>query len=246
VAPLPEGACPPGGARVYYAYPSALDATVRGQLMALLSSEERQRHARFRFERDRDLYVLAHGMLRRVLSRHAGVPPATLEFRTLEHGRPELAAPEAALSLRFNLTHTEGLAACAVAVGRAVGVDAERVTRDADIRALSPRVFSTDERRAIDERDGQAARDRFFEHWTLKEAYVKAVGKGLSLPLRNITTTPASDGSAQLRLVDIDDAPERWLLRLHRAGTEHQLAVVLEAGQGAKVTFEELPADQLV
>lgn len=240
MAQLSPGACPPGGARVYYIFQDALDPPLREQLMTLLSNDERERHGRFRFERDRDLYVLAHGMLRRVLATHAGVTPAELVFRIEEHGRPELAAPEAALSLRFNLTHTDGLVACAVAEGRAVGVDAEWVTRQANIRSLSARVFSDVERRAIAERSGQSAADRFFEHWTLKEAYVKAVGKGLSLPLQKITTTPVGEGAAELQLVDVDDDAGRWLLRLQRVGSAHQLAVVVEADPLAQVTFEEL------
>ena len=234
------GNLPRGGARVYYVFQASLNARLRDRLMGLLSKDELTRQGRFICGSDRDLYLLAHGMLRRVLAQHTGVPPQALLFETGVHGRPELAGPAAAGSLRFNLTHTPGLAACAVAVGRSVGVDAERLARKIDRGPVSARVFSDEERRGLDELSGKDAQERFFVHWTLKEAYVKAVGRGFSLPLRRITTAPTSDGRATLHLKDMDDDASRWLLRTHRAGPDHQIAVALEAKADAPVTFEEL------
>jgi len=240
-----ERSLPLGGARVYYVFQDdvfqqALNAGLRDRLMGLLSEQERSRQARFLRERDRDLYLMAHGMLRRVLANHTGVSPQTLAFETGPHGRPELSGPAAIGQLRFNLTHTPGLAACAVASGRAVGVDAENLARKIDLRSVSARVFSTEERRGLDALSGRAATERFFLLWTLKEAYVKALGLGFSLPLQRITTTPTSDERASLQLDDMDDDASRWVLRTHRAGPEHQIAVTVEAKTDARVTFEEL------
>ncbi len=231
---------PLGGARVYYVFQHALVRDVRDQLEELLSKEERERQARFVRERDRDLYLLAHGLLRRVLAQHTGVVPQALLFETGDYGRPEFSGPEATGPLRFNLTHTPGLAACAVADGRAIGVDAEHLARNIDLRAVSARVFSAAERHGLDALSGKDATERFFLLWTLKEAYVKALGLGFSLPLRNITTTPSVGGHATLQVEDMEDEANRWVLRTHRAGAEHQIAVALEAGADAPVTFEEL------
>ena len=243
VTGVDEGAqrsLPRGGARVYYVFQDVLGRHLRDRLMGLLSEDERVRRRRFIRDGDRDLYLLAHGMLRRVLAQHVGVTPQALRFETGAHGRPELLGPAAVGSLRFNLTHTPGLAACAVTAGRSVGVDAEHLTRKVDLRAVSARVFSAAERRGLDELSGKDARERFFAHWTLKEAYVKALGVGFSLPLRRITTAPTREGRATLQLEDMDDDASRWILRTHRAGPEHQIAVALEADADAPVTFEEL------
>ncbi|MBW2268325.1 MAG: 4'-phosphopantetheinyl transferase superfamily protein [Deltaproteobacteria bacterium] len=235
-----ERGLPREGARTYFVFQDALVPRLRDQLMGLLSEEERGRQRRFIRDSDRDLFLLAHGMLRRVLALHAGVAPQKLRFETGAHGRPELSGPAAVGSLSFNLTHTPGLAACAVANGRAVGVDAEHLAREIDLRAVSARVFSAIERRGLDGLSGEDAREQFFAHWTLKEAYVKALGLGFSLPLRRITTLPTRDGRALLQLEDMEDDASRWTLRTHRAGSQHRIAVALEAGTDAPVTFEEL------
>jgi 4'-phosphopantetheinyl transferase len=235
-----ERALPVGGARVYYVFQEALGPRLREGLMGLLSDDERERRARFLRESDRDLYLLAHGMLRRVLAVHTGVEARKLRFETGVYGRPELSGPASIGSLRFNLTHTPGLAACAVASGRAVGVDAEHLIRKIDLPSVSARVFSTAERRGLEALSGRDAIERFFLLWTLKEAYVKALGRGFSLPLRSITTVPTIDQRAVLQLDDMDDDASRWVLRTHRAGAEHQLALALEAGADPPVTFEEL------
>lgn len=232
---------PEGGACVYYAFQRALPEAVRARFLASFSDEERARHARFLRGGDQDLFLLAHGMLRCVLGNQLGVSAGELAFESGEHGRPELTHPAGAGKLRFNLTHTKGLVACALAPGRAVGVDAENLSRSIDRRSVAARVFSAPERQSIEERSGATARERFFLHWTLKESYIKAVGKGFALPLRQITTVPADDASATLRLAEIEDDASRWMLRTHHAGPEHLLAVALDAGADAPVSFEELP-----
>jgi 4'-phosphopantetheinyl transferase len=234
---------PEGGACVYYLFQRALPEEVQARFVASFSDDERTRHTRFLRDGDQNLFLLAHGMLRCVLANHLGVSPGELAFESGEHGRPELTHPTGAEKLRFNLTHTKGLAACALAPGRAVGVDAENLSRSIDRRSVAARVFSAPERQSIEERSGASAQERFFLHWTLKESYIKAVGKGFALPLRQITTLPADDASATLRLADIEDDASRWILRTHRAGSEHLLAVALDAGADAPVSFEELSLD---
>jgi len=234
-----ERGIPLGGARVYYVFEHDMDRRLRKELLESLSAEERERQIRFLRQGDRDLYLLAHGMLRRVLAHHTGLPPHALRFEATPEGRPELTGAAAVGGLRFNLTHTPGLAACAVAVGRAVGVDAEYLDRKIDMQAVSARVFSPAERRSLDELTGRDATERFYLHWTLKEAYVKALGMGFSLPLRRITTAPTRDDRATLQLDELDDDAGRWLLRTHRAGPAHQIAVALESAADAPVTFEE-------
>ena len=231
---------PPGGARVFYIFQEALVPALRERFMESLCEDERARHVRLIRETDRDLFLLAHGMLRYIVGHYGGLAPHALRFERNEHGRPALQGSEAPAALRFNLTHTPGLTACALAMGRDVGVDAENLSRRVDRRSVSARVFSDEERRGLDALSGAAAQERFFLHWTLKEAYVKAMGRGFSLRLRQITTVPGNDDRATLQLKHMDDDPSRWTLRSYRAGAEHQLAVALEATGDAPIEFEEV------
>jgi 4'-phosphopantetheinyl transferase len=143
---------------------------------ALLADDERQRLAAFRFEEDRRQYLMAHALLRTTLSQYAPVPPEAWRFERTAQGKPH--APQAPW-LQFNLTHTRGLVACALAV-QPVGVDAEWLGQPLD-PALARFVLTPDERLAWEALPEQSRGRALLRCWTLKEAYVKARGLGLSL-----------------------------------------------------------------
>lgn len=150
-------------------------------LLALLSPGERQRYERFHFERHRREYLCAHALLRLALSKHAGTPPHRWEFATGQWGKPYLTdSPE----LKFNLSHTESFVACAIAEKCEVGIDAEKVDRTVSATDIARRFFADAEVRQIEALPAHSQRDAFFRIWTLKEAYVKACGRGFDLPLR--------------------------------------------------------------
>ncbi|HKU42779.1 MAG TPA: 4'-phosphopantetheinyl transferase superfamily protein [Polyangiales bacterium] len=226
---------------VSYAFPSTiLEAHSREVLIAQLSDEERTRHARFRFESDRDIYLVAHVLTRRMLSALTGVPAAALEFLAGEHGRPEICAPDAARPYRFNLSHTHGLVACGVTRERDIGVDVELCSRKVELLGVARQVFSPQEIAGLTALEGLAQRERFFELWTLKEAYIKAIGKGLSAPLRSITFEPAASDPVPVRFDrDVADDHSRWCLRRFRVGDEHRLALALAADRSALVHCAE-------
>lgn len=233
-------------ASVAYARPEIiLTAFSRDELLAFLGDEERVRHARFRFESDRDIYLVAHALTRRMLGRVIGVPSGALEFAAGEHGRPELVAPEAARGFRFNLSHTHGLVACSVTRGADIGVDVEYAERRVDILGVARQVFSPVEVAGLATLSGTEQRERFFELWTLKEAYIKAIGKGLSAPLRSITFDPAQPDPVPVTFgPDVADDSGRWCLRRFRVGSEHRLALALAADRSALVHCGEAsPAD---
>jgi 4'-phosphopantetheinyl transferase len=148
---------------------------------ALLDAEEQQRHLRFRFERHRHLYLVAHALVRTVLSRYAPVQPEAWRFTTVGNGRPEVAP--GLPRLRFNLSHTESMAVCAVALEEDVGVDVENAERPGQTVELADHFFAPAEVAALHALPPERQRARFFEYWTLKESYIKARGQGLSLPL---------------------------------------------------------------
>jgi 4'-phosphopantetheinyl transferase len=183
----------------------------REAYLALLSPDEHERMGRLVFERDRRRFLLTRALVRTTLSRYAAVPPAEWAFITNVHGRPEiLDRPRGAPDLRFNLSHTEGLIACAVTIGREVGVDVEhiqrRLTHDVAGRFFAPR--EVNDLKALPE-DEQAR--AFFDYWTLKEAYIKARGFGLALPLADFAFTLAPPEPPRIAFEPaLEDDPETW------------------------------------
>jgi len=231
----------PDEVRIYYARTDALvQAEAVAHCLTLISDDERTRYARFHFEVDRHSYLAAHALTRSVLAALAGVQPRELHFEEGEYGRPELSAPRLAPPLRFNLSHTRGLVACAVALDQAVGVDVERISRRVEIDQLARSVFSATERAELDELDDEAKRLRFFQLWTLKESYIKAVGRGLSLPLRSISVQFDAGRPRRLDFAPplVDDGAT-WWLSVHALGNDHLLAVALCSNRAVRATAQE-------
>jgi 4'-phosphopantetheinyl transferase len=158
-----------------------LDQPERGVdvLLASLADDERRRASRFHRDTDRRDYVVARGMLRRILARYLCQEPGSLRFGYGEAGKPFLAASP---DLAFNLSHSGGWALIATAAGR-VGVDLEAVRPMADAHDLARANFAPGEVAALAALPPAQYAAAFFACWTCKEAYVKAVGTGFSMPL---------------------------------------------------------------
>ena len=179
----PRAALDCGDVHVRYRLTERLDDRALTSALALLSPDERARYDRFRVERDRHEFAVAHALLRATLSEFGDVAPLDWRFETGVHGKPALAAGVSALPLSFNLSHARGLVACVVTGGRTpgfararadVGLDVELVTRTTDWRGIASRYFSAAERAQIDRAPDAERATRFFELWTLKEAFAKA------------------------------------------------------------------------
>jgi len=229
---------------IHFARPAAvLSVQPRDALLAELSADERARHARFRFPADQDTYLVAHALVRRMLARITESTPESLEFVALEHGRPEPSEPASARDYRFSLSHTKGLVACAVTRQADVGVDVEHVARDVEILGVARHVFSPAEVASLVVLSEAEQRDRFFDLWTLKEAYIKAIGKGFSAPLREITFDPAQLDPVPVRFgPEVRDVAESWCMRRFAVGPEHRLALALRGSSSAAVHCSELDA----
>ncbi len=156
----------------------------------LLSKDEKERMARFRFESDRHNFLFCRSMLRILLASYLGNTPAELRFAYSAHGKPGLAISSCALE--FNLSHTEGTVLLAVCLGHRVGVDVERIRRNFAALDIADRFFSEAEKKALRETPEGSVYDAFFHCWTRKEAFVKARGDGLSCPLASfdVSITP--------------------------------------------------------
>jgi 4'-phosphopantetheinyl transferase len=162
---------------------------------ALMSPDERARHARFVFPRDQHIYLVARALVRTTLSKYADVEPKAWTFQEGPYGRPEIAGPPGVAPLRFSLSHTAGLVALAVASHADVGIDVEGINARASGLDIASHFFAPSEAADLEALPPEQQGRAFLEFWTLKEAYIKATGLGLSMPLKSfafqLTDPPA-------------------------------------------------------
>lgn len=192
-----------------------LDGADWGTTMgALLSADERERAAGFYRKLDAERFVVARGILRRILAGYLDTAPAALCFVKNEHGKPSLAGENAG-SLSFNVSHSGTMALFAVSRKWVLGVDVERCDTDLDYEKLSRRLFSPAEETALASIEDAGERVKaFFRCWTRKEAYIKGQGKGMVLGLRSFDVTLAPGEGARLAATRPDAAEaSRWQLR---------------------------------
>jgi 4'-phosphopantetheinyl transferase len=197
---------------------------------ALLAEDERRRVSRYRFPRDRERATAARGLLRVLLGRYAGCAPGALHFDYGPHNKPLLAGSP----IDFNLSHCRGLGVCAIALDQPVGVDVEYVQSDLDHGAIASYSFSRAERAALTTQSGPDLARAFFRCWTLKEAYIKARGGGLSIPLGGFDVPmTVMHGGAQ-PVLSREAAPEAhgWFVRELETEPEFAAAVAVRSPTG--------------
>jgi 4'-phosphopantetheinyl transferase len=208
-------------------------------LERVLSPDEREKAARFYFDKDRRRFVQARAALRFILGEYLQVDPQTLEFSYGPQGKPSLANGHADNSLRFNLSRREGLALIAVTRGREIGVDVELVAADLPVFEIAETTFSEAELGTLRNLPEDLHVAGFFNCWTRKEAYVKARGEGLSFPLKQFDVSLNPGAPAQLIHVrdNLDDI-NRWTLQEIPVGEDYVAALVVE-GTNLKVMFRD-------
>jgi 4'-phosphopantetheinyl transferase len=191
---------------------------VLSRMESLLSADELKRAWRFHFRQDRIEYTTARSSLRRILARYTRSDPRQLALTYAAMGKPMLA--DSAIS--FNLSHSHGLAVCAVAMGREVGIDVERVRERASCDQIAERFFSPREFAAYRKVSAEERLRAFFECWTRKEAFLKARGSGLAFPLDqfDVSLGPGKP-AALLHVANEPDAPARWIMANLDLGANH-------------------------
>jgi 4'-phosphopantetheinyl transferase len=221
--------------QLWFAYPGDLaDECVAAACAGLLSPEEQLRFG----SRSHCLSSLTGRALARIALSHTHpLPPGGWQFVANAHGKPS-ALPEC--GLRFNLSNAVDLVACLVAVGAEVGVDIEPHTRAAQILRIAPKVFSPVEQAQLSVLPSVARADRALSLWTLKEAYTKARGLGLLLPLDKISFCFGYEAGVHMELEpEIADDPARWTFcLLNHAG--HRVALMMEQGYATGLTMLEV------
>jgi len=203
-----------------------VDDVALARLTALLSAEERKRAGRLRSEKAARQYAASLGVLREVLGRCAGVEPASLAFRRNAHGKPSLEG--AGEGLGFNLSHSGDWMLVAVARGRQVGVDIERVNARRPLRRLAERFFAPGEREALRAVPDAGLAEAFYTCWTRKEAYLKARGEGLHFPLGAFEVSVSPEAPALLRVEGEPEEAGRWSVRDVPVPEGYAGAVVVE------------------
>lgn len=204
-------------------------AEVVEKLGATLSAEEKVRAERFHFARHRRLFIISRGILRNLLSRYLNIEPGNLEFEYTPTGKPHLSSQGVSPDVFFNLSHSGNRVILAFTRQRQVGVDIEIIHPIHDMDQLARRNFSPDEYKEF-KSVGEADRMKAFFHcWTRKEAFIKAIGDGLSFPLQEFTVSFSPGKPAKLLSVSAHEQESvRWSMSDIRVADGYAAALVVE------------------
>lgn len=210
--------------------PLRLDAVVLDRVRSSLSADEGSRANRFVFAGDRDSFVAARGILRELLGSYTGTAPTELKFDYGPQGKPAL-GPDCP-PIRFNLSHSHGLAVYAFVRERQLGIDLELIRPEFAGDEIAERYFSPAELAELRALPREARAEGFFLCWTRKEAYVKARGEGLQIPLTSFDVSLTPGKEEELRS---EDAP-CWQLHSFEPGAQYVGALVVE-GRGLHLHY---------
>jgi 4'-phosphopantetheinyl transferase len=187
--------------------------------LKVLSPDELARASRFHFSRDRQRFVAARAWLRTILAGYLRTDPNSLSFSYSKKEKPFLEPAHADSGVTFNVSHSGGIALLAFTRRRDIGVDVEQIRAESDWEGIARRFFSAHEQSQLATLPTEEKVDAFFRCWTRKEAYIKATGDGLSLPLSQFDVSlAAGEKNALLAMRPDGSEADRWLLREVPAG----------------------------
>lgn len=219
-----------GVVHLWFSRPEQLrESRLVGACRELLSPEELERGRRYHFERDRHRFLVTRTLVRVVLSRYAPVSPRNWTFVTNRFGRPFISNPETCPGLTFNLSHTDDLIVLAVARNQRIGVDVERLDRLRSSMEIADRFFATAEASSLRRLPSPARQRRFLEYWTLKESYIKARGRGLSIPLDRFSFDLATPTIRFAVDPDQDHRARAWRFAQLQVSDDHVAALCIDA-----------------
>lgn len=216
-------------AHIWFVRPESIqDKMILAACMDSLSDQEREQYRRFHFQEDRHHYLVSHALVRNALSKYAQISPAAWVFSESDHGRPEIANPNIS-TIRFNLSHSKGLAACIIALSCDCGIDVERVDVRHNSLGVANRMFSKSEFEHMQELKGREQLNYFFTRWTLREAYTKALGTGITFPTHKLNFKIKSAGEIEIEFhADIDDNNELWQFEVVSLTEQHIAAAAIK------------------
>jgi 4'-phosphopantetheinyl transferase len=215
-----------------------VEAPEFARLSSYLSVDEHLRADRFVFSRDRHHFAVGRGRLRELLAIYLRCPPESFQFRTGRYGKPSLAED---IPVRFNLTHSYGLALYAFAINRDLGIDVEKNRAEFASKEIAERYFSAAEQQELSQLPTEMQSDAFFLCWTRKEAYVKAHGDGLQIPLDSFDVSLTPGKPEILRSAD----QQRWSMRSFSPASQYVGSIVGE-GKFDSINFWNYPYDPAI
>lgn len=195
------------------------------QLRQILSTDEQARADRFYFERDRQRFTISRARLRQILSHYLNVPAEQLQFCYGTYGKPSLAGSLANTGLQFNLAHSGEAVLCGVTCDRQIGVDVEQIRPLSRVQQLAERCLSIEEQNCLTA--SSCPEETFLAYWTCKEAYLKAIGSGLTQPMEQIefALTPAVQ---LLKVLGSSDSANLWSFQLLDFSPDYKAALAVE------------------
>jgi 4'-phosphopantetheinyl transferase len=243
-SPLATPELAPREIHVWRASLATDEATLRS-LEAALADQERERARRFIFEQDRERYIAARGILRDLLGKYLGCASESIEFAYGPYGKPSVASAASRPAICFNLSHSHGLAVVAIGHEREVGIDVELIRTEFASEAIAKRYFSRKEIDELSTLPAELRTEAFFLCWTRKEAYIKAKGEGLQIPLDSFDVSLSPGRPATLSSVD----ELRWGIESFVpslvSGRRYAAAVVAEGKDWITRYFEWKAAPQV-
>lgn len=198
---------------------------------SLLSEDEKVRAAKFYFAGSRRQFILVRGALRNLLGAYLGMDPEQVEFAYEQHGKPMLKDGISPQPIRFNVSHAEDWGVTALCLEQRVGVDIEYIRAMPDMNDLARRFFTANESTLLESFEGEEKNQIFYKLWTCKEAYLKASGEGLFLPLDQVEIHFEAEGRVQLRSKHGTKMTE-WALHLFNPQSDYQVATCVEGDPG--------------
>lgn len=201
----------------------------------LLTKEEKEQKNRFHFRKHQLQYLITRALIRTTLSKYSDIPPGEWRFGSNKYGKPETAQ----LPHFFNIAHTEKIIICGISREYPIGVDIEYFNRKEGLEHIAKRYFTEKEYRDLKSHPEHQQTERFYSYWTLKESFIKACGKGLSIPLDQFSF--AIDGTRPPQ-VEIDQKLDEgnskdWQFRQFKPSPEHIASVALKSGENSDVTL---------
>lgn len=210
-------------------------------LLNLLSNDEKARAKRFRFDQHRNRYIVARAALRKILALYLDYDPKQLQFHYAEHGKPLLIQKFHDQALQFNLSHSADLAVYAFTVQHPIGIDVEHIRTNLAIEKLAARFFSSNESKALQQLPETEKLLGFFYTWTRKEAFLKALGAGLSFPLNQFEISLDPQTHQAIQHIQDDSHPAAsWFLQSFFAAPHYIAAIAMEK-KIEKVQYWHLP-----
>ena len=209
------------------------------RLQATLDDAEQSRAARFYFPRDRDHFIACRGILRELLGAYLGSAPTSVEFSYGAYGKPSLRWENARLPIQFNISHSHGICMLAFTLGREIGIDLEPVQAEFAGDEIAERYFSARELAELRSLPAASKAKGFFLCWTRKEAYMKARGLGLQIPLDSFSVSLTPGNPAILESAD----SHRWSLRSFEPAPNFAGAIVEEGRDCHEVYWDWKPSE---